>query len=394
MTPQYFENDDGVRPVRAKQMGHLLDLLRDNGIHDPRGLRDWIAGRSVIKHGDAEFQVVTAEDLGLDQENRSYLPKFKIREVIVDCEALFLQNSSDITIMDSAFLGSLIIGNKTGRPLKLCLDTVVVAERLIVNGSEFMVRPANLTDVRSPSIRLDNFQCDDLHVNGCAFASTQLTRLTCDALLLADNQLGTLEVAECKFRSVRFPPGQVDLPSLLHLPKSWTWNRRSPAAFKPFSIPPRRSFDEVADEISRSEAMRRLGETLDFLQEHSEDRYSRRHSAQLKYLRALAESPGSFSTGLIILTGALVKPMRIVSLSAATIFFFALVYLYGDLRFEQKQVGTFLEALYFSGLTFATIGYGDVTPMGFARFLAVLEGLLGILLSSGLAVSLVRRHVE
>lgn len=394
MVPQYFENGDGTRPGRIKQMGHLLVLLRDIGIQDQQSLHDWIAGRSVIKHGEAEFQVVTAKDLELDDENRCHFPDFKIREVIVDCEEVLIQNSSNIIIKDCAFLGSLIIGNKTSRPIKLSLDTVVVGERLIVSGNDFLVSPASLTDVRSPLLRLDNFRCDELHVDGCVVASTQLLRLTCNVLSVADNQLGRLEVADGKFKSVRFPPGQVDVSSLPRLSKSWALLRRSPTAFKPFSIPPRRSFDEAADEISRGEAVRRLVETLDFLQEHSEDIYSRRQAAELKYQRALAESPGSFSTALIILTGALVKPMRIVGLAAATIALFSLAYHYCDLRFEQKEVKTFWEALYFSGLTFTTIGYGDITPMGLARFLAVLEGLFGIVLSSALVVSLVRRHIE
>lgn len=394
MTPQYFENCDGTRPDRHKQMGHLQDLLRDNGIQDQQSLRDWIGGRSVIKHGDAEFQVVTAEDLELDNENRLYLPEFKIREVIIDCDEVRLQNSSNIIIRDCAFLGSLIIGNKTGRTLSLSLDTVVVGDRLSVCGNEFKVSPASLTDVRSPLLQLDNFQCEDLHLSGCAFASTQLKRLTCDVLSVTYNQLGTLEVTDGKFKSVLFPPGQVDLPSLLHRPKPWTWMRRSSAAFRPFSVPPRRSFDEETDEISRSEAVRRRAETLDFLQEHSEDRFSRRHAAELKYLRAHAESPGHLSTALITLTGALVKPMRVVGLAAATIVLFAFAYLYGELKYNGNDVKTFWEALYFSGLTFTTIGYGDITPIGFARFLAVLEGMLGIVLSSALVVSLVRRHIE
>lgn len=394
MTPQYFENGDGARPGRIKQMGHLLDLLRDNGIRDQQSLRSWIAGRKVVKHGDAEFKVVTAQDLGLDHERRWHYRDFKIREVIVDCDEVLLQNSSNIIIRDCAFLGSLIIGNKTDRPIQLSLDTVVIGERLIVSGNEFPVSPASLTDVRSPLLRLDEFQSDELYVSGCAFASTQLMRLTCDALSVAYNQLGRLEVTDSKFKSVRFPPGQVDLPSLRHSPKSWTRLRRSHAAFMPFRIPPRRSFDEAADKISRGEAVRRLGETLDFLQEHSEDRYSRRQAAELKYQRALAESPGTIITALIFLTGALVKPMRIVGLAAATIFLFSIAYFYGDLRFGQVKVETFCEALYFSGLTFTTIGYGDITPMGFARILAVLEGLFGIVLSSALVVSLVRRHIE
>ena len=394
MTPQYFENGDDTRPSRHKQMGHLLDLLRNNGIQDQQSLRDWIDGRSVIKHNEAEFQVVTAKDLKLDDENRWHKSEFKIREVIVDCDEVVLQNSSNIIIRDCAFMGSLIIGNKTGRPLSLSLDTVVVGDMLTVYGNEFMVSPASLTDVRSSLLRLENFQCDELNLSGCAFASTHLMRLTCNGLSVGYNQLGTLEVTDGKFKSVHFPPGQVDLPSFFKLPKSWAWLRQGSAAFRPFSVPPRKSFDEVAEEINRAEDVRRLSETLDFLQEHSEDRFSRRHAAELKYLRALVESPNQLSTGLIFLTGALVKPMRIVGLAAATIILFSFAFLYGELKHDGKDIETFLDALYFSGLTFTTIGYGDITPIGFARFLAVLEGLFGIVLSSALVVSLVRRHIE
>lgn len=52
------------------------------------------------------------------------------------------------------------------------------------------------------------------------------------------------------------------------------------------------------------------------------------------------------------------------------------------------------DALYFSGVTFATIGYGDIVPAGHARCVAVIEGLSGVLLASCFVVSLVRRHVD
>lgn len=390
----YFENGDGARPARVKQMGHVLDLLRDNGIHDQKSLRAWIGGRSIIKLDEAEFHVVTPNCLELDDEHRWYGRDFKIREVIVDCEKLVIQNSAKIIIKDCVFLGSLIIGSKTNLPLELSLDTVVIGDKLTISSNELPVSSASLTNVRSPSLRLDYFMLGNLRIDACAFATTQLTRLTCDTLSVVYSQLGTLQVADCRFNSVRFPPGQVDLLSLRRRPKSWVWPRHSPAAFNAFKIPPRREFDKLVDEMSRSEAVRHRGETLDFLQENSEDRYSRRQAAELKYQRALAESPGRFSTALIVLTGALVKPMRIVCLAALVIFFFAVAYFFCDLRMEGMPVKSFGEAFYFSGLTFTTIGYGDITPVGLARLLAVLEGLFGIVLSSALVVSLVRRHIE
>ncbi|RDY69842.1 ion channel [Halobacillus trueperi] len=41
---------------------------------------------------------------------------------------------------------------------------------------------------------------------------------------------------------------------------------------------------------------------------------------------------------------------------------------------------TFLDLLYFSGETLLSVGYGDMLPVGMARFFALLESGIGILL--------------
>ena len=48
----------------------------------------------------------------------------------------------------------------------------------------------------------------------------------------------------------------------------------------------------------------------------------------------------------------------------------------------------FFDSLYFSGITFLTIGYGEITPVGIVRILAIFEGVIGIL---GLSSFLVAR---
>ncbi len=47
---------------------------------------------------------------------------------------------------------------------------------------------------------------------------------------------------------------------------------------------------------------------------------------------------------------------------------------------------TILDAVYFSFVTAATIGYGDITPIGIGRLFAVIEGILGLLMY-GLVIS-------
>lgn len=42
--------------------------------------------------------------------------------------------------------------------------------------------------------------------------------------------------------------------------------------------------------------------------------------------------------------------------------------------------GSLLDCVYFSFINFTTLGYGDVVPLGHVRFLAGLEGLVGLVL--------------
>ncbi|PYZ97781.1 metal transporter [Alteribacter lacisalsi] len=42
--------------------------------------------------------------------------------------------------------------------------------------------------------------------------------------------------------------------------------------------------------------------------------------------------------------------------------------------------GTFMEYLYYSGVTLLSIGYGDMVPVGPARFISVVQAGLGVLL--------------
>jgi len=60
--------------------------------------------------------------------------------------------------------------------------------------------------------------------------------------------------------------------------------------------------------------------------------------------------------------------------------YIALDYLHlGEVLQGNLSLGL-LDFVYFSGATFTTIGYGDVVPVGPARFMAAMEALPGLVL--------------
>ncbi|CDO04474.1 ion channel [Oceanobacillus picturae] len=57
---------------------------------------------------------------------------------------------------------------------------------------------------------------------------------------------------------------------------------------------------------------------------------------------------------------------------------------------EVGPTGSFIHSMYFSGVTLLTIGYGDITPVGVGRFIAVIEALIGYILPAAFVLRLVQ----
>ncbi|WP_407272344.1 ion channel [Radiobacillus sp. PE A8.2] len=52
----------------------------------------------------------------------------------------------------------------------------------------------------------------------------------------------------------------------------------------------------------------------------------------------------------------------------------------GGVLQDTSQLETLAHSLYFSGVTLMTVGYGDITPIGWGRLLALIEALIGYIL--------------
>lgn len=62
---------------------------------------------------------------------------------------------------------------------------------------------------------------------------------------------------------------------------------------------------------------------------------------------------------------------------------------YGEMR-QVDIIGSAVHSVYFSGVTLLTIGYGDITPLGIGRAIALIEALIGYVLPTAFVLKLVQ----
>jgi len=61
---------------------------------------------------------------------------------------------------------------------------------------------------------------------------------------------------------------------------------------------------------------------------------------------------------------------------------------------DSSKLSLLFRSFYFSGVTLLTIGYGDITPLGIGRFIAIIQALIGYLLPTAFVLKLVHLNLQ
>lgn len=206
-----------------------------------------------------------------------------------------------------------------------------------------------------------------------------------------------VNISENIINKIDLPHGQVKISNLKAVPNK----KRAMSLKNSFS---HLEFSNIIDLDSqtRLERQKSANETFRFLIRNSDYHLNKKELSRLKYLEAVSSINRPVMQLFYRIFGGLFYPWRILLYIGCIVVIFALLYsipfftfnTYGSNGDIVQRGLKFWEGLYFSGISFTTIGYGDISPINYSKVLTVIEGFLGVILSSSFLVSLVRRYID
>lgn len=145
-----------------------------------------------------------------------------------------------------------------------------------------------------------------------------------------------------------------------------------------------------------------LIDTVYFLKKYSDVRKNNILWNELTYIERVWSQDSRRARFVVKLLGGFVRPSRIITYMLLVYLSFSIYYMSNWAMFinnngfcTQRVTGLNIkDALYFSAVTFTTIGYGDILPLENTRIIVSLEGFLGVVLSSLLVVTFTSRYMR
>jgi len=379
---------------RAESSRKLKSLLRDENILTDSSLRKYIDSHYGNKL-NTPFSIYRRDNIGLDDEQRIYGTKVNFSRIIFDVPEIRIRNTYEISFNDCIFLGEVSIGCNIEEVRKIYIDSCVFKGALMIFGID-KSKSITIESVNCPNLRISGTTTNDLNISNCSIGILTVENSIVTKFHTFFNHIKYLQIACNSLSEVVFASSQL---KILKLPSSHRTRLISKieSKFKFLEFTPSLDFDELSSQNNRVAR----NDTFKFLLEHSDVKLDRDAYAHVRYLETITSERTLLSSLMYRVSGALLKPSRIVIMMAVVMSIFTWIYSLPFLQFiapavvgSTKRTLTLPEAAYYSGVTFTTIGYGDIVPLDLARWLAITEGLLGMLLVSAFLVSLTRKYTE
>ncbi len=352
-----------LKQYTIKNNIHKLDILIDQSLKE-----------HFLSEDISDFHYDT-------MENRFFGDSVKISHKVFQQEFIKFRNSKKISISNSIIMCDLNFLSEDG-PIDVCLDNCIILGKLRFFGSDFY--DICISDCNISSILYYNSKITNCFISNCRVGTFYIEDSILNQLSFFCNVINDIEKYQSKITEFRSNGNTIDLKRIIK-------------GEKPSSVDLLGFVNTPAEEIFESikDPIETRIETIKFLKD-ANLLSQKRDIEQLADLELTCLSEKNrFNKWLVRCLSGFKKPSRFFILGIAIIVGFSIGYFkFGTLSIGNRNCISLLEAFYFSGVTFSTIGYGDIHPLGLTRIFAVVEGLLGIITCSGILVSIVNKYTK
>ncbi|MGP8049419.1 MAG: potassium channel family protein [Desulfobaccales bacterium] len=369
-------------------MEYLSKILTEQNIISKTDLCEYLSNFP----SEGPFKLINKSNLKLDSESRIYDDQIIFEKTIIDIPKLVIRNSTNISLINCIFTGDLYI-SQTSPLMKFEIDYCIILGELNIYSLESKVN-IDITLLNCYTLIIHNCLIGDLRITHSNIFHLKISENRANSLFAFINKISFLESIGNEFDKVEFDHRQLDIDKIDINAGSNKYNRLK-SHFNLFN------FITLDDAIQALDSQIKYSKikTLEFLKEKTSVNYDKGKMSKVLYLETILDQQNKYASRFMKLVGGFIKPMNVLGLGLCILFFFSILFC---LPFAEFSIGadkithhlTFGESLYFSGITFTTIGYGDIIPLNFTRFLVVIEGFLGILVSSSFIVTLVRKYIN
>ncbi|MBF0480816.1 MAG: two pore domain potassium channel family protein [Desulfovibrionaceae bacterium] len=360
---------------KKSNLGHILKQAH---VHNIRGLERVLAEPERL---GGRLAVLRAGDVA---------GRTGIQDAIIVDHDFVVDGAETLRLRDCVIHGNLLVTGRE-RPAKIELDHVVVTGKILLHS--LAGADVHFSNVNARSLTVAKSEVAKLTVTSSSIAHFTLEFNDIAELVCTLNTFSFYTFNENQTGAVVFDHEQIDSRNLLAGERQHKRIMDTHALFAFIEGRPR-YFANAGCEGSQ------LLKTFDFLQRYSSIGSSKTCASHYKYAATVQLQENRAMRLFMIAVGGFIYPKRMVLLGLIIILGFSLFYSTPLASFVRSADSmtvhglSIFEAVYFSGVTFTTLGFGDIVPMGATRLITVGEGLVGIVTTSAFIISFVRKYVD
>jgi hypothetical protein len=355
-----------------------------------------ISTLQVVNLDNAKKTIGTEYD---QEEGRIYKKKIEFENCIIDLPKLNLRDSEEINFINCIVIGRVLFGAEDYK--SILIDSCIFLDETIIGMAgvkdDVCIYKANFT-----KLILESLEAITVYIADCRIGKFEITESKINKFQAVGNAITHLTVSQTVFENIHFPYGQIDFSHFRGKNRWRFFSKNKCLSYRKkleTSTPPNifEFIDIKVDDFVDDIVFRNEKETLDFICNNTDVQNNRECLSDIKINSSIYSQKNIILKFFMYLFGSFVKPSLIVMYGGLVVLIYALIYTVPELSFkvgnDTKSID-FLNALYFSGITFTTIGYGDIVPTGIVKIISISEGILGIFLSSSFLVSLIRKYCD